>query len=292
MKRNMIIILSVILLLVLAAIVAGILIAVRKRTLYKLKNRTVFTLSTIPSRIHHVRPVIEALLSSSLEPQAVYLNVPVKSIREKTEYVIPKELKDLEQSSNGRFIINRECKDDLGPITKLYPTLLRETDPDTVIIIADDDEMYPSRYHEELIDALVRYPKSAIAYRGFTGFSEKSGEPVWTTKNDTPEVIEGYTGMVFMRSFFSDDFIPPSVDSPCYFTDDIYVSAYLKDKGITRRTIDGIPMGSNKGMGNRMFPMKSRNSIAAMNPLSEKNLYHGDRNLQCYNELFNNHQPS
>jgi len=36
--------------------------------------------------------------------------------------------------------INR-C-DDHGPLTKLLPTLLRETDPDTVIITVDDDKIY------------------------------------------------------------------------------------------------------------------------------------------------------
>ena len=32
----------------------------------------------------------------------------------------------------------------MGPITKFVPTLASETDPDTLIVVADDDTVYPS----------------------------------------------------------------------------------------------------------------------------------------------------
>ena len=275
-NKRVMIFLTIGLILLLLAVVAGVIIAMRRKTLIKMDNRVVFTLSTIPSRIHHVRKVVEGLLKSSLQPAAVYLNIPYRSVRENIEYTIPEELERLAKQ-NPKFIINR-CED-TGPSTKLFPTLDREPAKDTIIIIADDDEIYPTRYHEELIDAFARHENSAIGYRGF---SEKDGEFEWTSKEGMPSVLEGYTGMVLFRGFFEADFVPASVDSACFFTDDIWICEYLARKGIARRTINGIPIGSKKGMGNKSYPMQPRNNVADMNPLSRENMGGKNRNCQCY----------
>ena len=40
----------------------------------------------------------------------------------------------------------------MGPATKLIPTLEVETDPDTIIVVIDDDTVYPRHLLESIVD--------------------------------------------------------------------------------------------------------------------------------------------
>lgn len=47
------------------------------------------------------------------------------------------------------FWYNCSCPD-LGPITKFVPTLTTEKDPNTVIVVVDDDTLYPPSMVEQV----------------------------------------------------------------------------------------------------------------------------------------------
>lgn len=99
------------------------------------RPRVVVSLTTLPSRIGGVVETIDSLLQQTLQPDAIYLNVPSASERFKEEsYVIPPHLSKLDKVRVRRT-------EDYGPVTKLIPTLDEERDPNTLIITVDDDMM-------------------------------------------------------------------------------------------------------------------------------------------------------
>lgn len=242
--------------------------------------RIVFTLTTTPSRMPHLRPVLEALLDSSVQPNAVYLHVPDESVRERCVYTVPPELEEL----CARGLVIHRCGDDLGPITKVAPILQCEMERDAIVIIADDDELPPPRYHEPLVTNLV-HTGHVTAFRGF---NLRHGKEKWNTTGGRVEVVEGYTGVAFRLEHLQ-GFVPTFMPgAPCFYTDDIVLSHYwTREKGLTLETIRGLPMGDSRGLGNLDHPMKPRNNVAALNPLSDENLQGESRNAKCFNCLFN-----
>lgn len=240
--------------------------------------RIVFTMTTTPSRMAHVVPVLEALLDSSVKPDAVYLHIPDHSVREKVPYHVPPEVKALE----ARGVVVHYCGDDLGPITKVAPILSCETERDTIVLIADDDELPPPRYHEPLVTNLVKTGHVSA----FRGFNLVRGKEKWNTRGGKVEVVEGYTGIAFRLEHlqgFTPSFLP---GAPCFYTDDIVLSHWWHAKGLTLETIPGLPMGDSRGLGNLDHPMKPRNGVAALNPLSDENLQGTSRNAKCHKCLF------
>jgi hypothetical protein len=99
-------------------------------------KKIVVSLTTLPSRISNIEKVINSILVNTIKPDIIYLNVPQFSTREQKSYDIPQSLLNIETLKIN--IIDT----DYGPVTKLYPTLFKELDPETIIICIDDDKEY------------------------------------------------------------------------------------------------------------------------------------------------------
>jgi hypothetical protein len=239
--------------------------------------RVVFSITTIPSRAHRVHEVIRNLLLSSIEPDAVYLNLPNKSARFPEEYVVSKELKQV-MDKYGNFILNR-C-DDYGPATKLIPTLLLENEDSTIIITADDDIEYPPTYHEELLRQTLKDSKSAYGYRGVR-FSVDGSPNYIAGEVGEVDVIEGFTGVVYRRSFFDLRITEVEPSHPCFCTDDIWISNHLKNNNIKRLILPNEP--HNVGMGRKGLPITQKRDLSETDPLHVQN--HRKRNRECFNYL-------
>ena len=250
------------------------------------RPRVVFSMTTTPERFEHVHETVESLLKSAVRPDAVYLHLPAASRRTGEPYpeALGDELERLQAVYGERLRVNR-VQHDVGPLTKLHPTLALETDADTRIITADDDELYPPHYHDELLRQSLAHPEWVVAYRGLEITDVRRGAYEFVNGGDGLQqvhVVEGYTGVVYRRQHFRDDFVPPEDDCACVTTDDVWVSAYLAGRGVPRVLIGGgLPMGDARGLGNAAHPMQPRNHVAAISPLFEKNHSAGDRNARC-----------
>ena len=99
------------------------------------RSEIVVTLTTTPSRIGLLAPTLKSLLDQTRMPARIVLNLPRFSTREQVPYVVPAELETLDS------LQIRRC-DDLGPATKLIPSVLNEP-PDTPLVVVDDDRIYP-----------------------------------------------------------------------------------------------------------------------------------------------------
>lgn len=105
------------------------------------KRRVVVTLTTSPHRILTLQPTIDSLLNRQSEPPDILqINLPRVFERTKTAYPNDTDLPDW--LTKNKKIRLHHIENDYGPITKLLPVLDTERDPNTIIVVVDDDTAY------------------------------------------------------------------------------------------------------------------------------------------------------
>lgn len=241
------------------------------------RPRVVFTTTSIPSRMNDLPRLLRNLLKLTVIPDAIYVNIPHYSHREQCEYEIPNELDKLVQNHSSVVIINR-CED-YGPATKIFPTLLKETDPTTCIFPVDDDIEFPTRYFEELLSYSISYPQVVFGYHGLFLNYNGSNFSFAQEYEGYVDVVETVTGAVYRRGMFEPTELLPDMKpfnndcenekNPCFFTDDIVLNAHVSSRGYKRYLLmsekDQIHTRGRKGM-----PMKHH--LDSSNPLWRINM--------------------
>jgi len=260
----------------------------------KKRPRIVFTTTSIPSRLDDPRSIIDLvknLMQQTVKPDAIHLNIPHYSKRESRPYTVPQALVDyLEKEELGEIVHINRCKD-YGPATKLIGCLDKETDPSTLILPVDDDVEFPKQYFEELVAYSTEYPNVVYAYHGLR-YNEHHGIPeLYTQSTISVDVAETVTGVAYRRRMFTDEIFDIDRRCPCFFTDDIYISAHVASKGFGRQLLmsdpDRVAQRGRKGM-----PLM--HEYDAPNPLYLENLdQHSGNNVRCmrgYRSLFKSHR--
>lgn len=115
-------------------------------------HKVVVSFTTTPSRIKHIKPMVKSILYQTRRIDHIALNIP-KEHKKKTPYVYPENL--------DKMLNIFHCGRDYGNGTKCIPTILRETDSDTLIILLDDGYIYPADFIEKL---LVSFQPDSCAY--------------------------------------------------------------------------------------------------------------------------------
>lgn len=172
--------------------------------------KVVVSLTTLPSLIKAVAKTLKSILSQSLVPNKIYVNLPKKTSRGE-EYVIPKSLLNLVKKH--KIIEILRCRTDYGPGTKIYPVLAKERGKNTRIIAIDDDSKYPKKSIETLVKYSLERPNEAIAYSAWNinpqtldieDYSSFSTTLTWG-QECTPaymDIIAGWAAALYVRKFF------------------------------------------------------------------------------------------
>jgi hypothetical protein len=201
-----------------------------KRGIVSSPNKIIVSLTTIPSRVNNLPLVVDSILNNTIVPDIIYINIPRISSKENKEYEIPEQLK-----LNNQVKINITEKD-FGPLTKLYPTLLEELDPESVIICVDDDKEYDNHLIEHLLLASEKYPHSCICISGWNYINLGIlALPITIPINNmvkNVDILQCYNGVLYKRKFFKDDFDEYINIEECKTTDDISISKYLNNNEI------------------------------------------------------------
>lgn len=210
------------------------------------KERVVVSFTTLPDRIEYLSAMINSLLSQTRRPDAIYLCVPEISQRKKTRYVVPQEI------LNNRAITIITADKDYGPATKLIPAFLAERkNPDTKIIIVDDDQVYP-RYHLECLNNWANLlPNSAVGGAGcfmpdkyppskVLGKDSVVGSSLRLSADKLSyltqvDILFGYASYVVRPRFLNDQLLDYSgAPTAAFFEDDVWVSGNLARNGVDR----------------------------------------------------------
>ncbi len=186
------------------------------------------SLTTIPSRIDHIRPVLLSALNQTVKIEKVEINIPLVCGRTGEEYLIPDWLIDM----RGVEIFRTE---DYGPITKIAPTLLRHSSRSDLYVWAiDDDCAYPSDQLEVLLKGfspdesriLVRYGGALNSGHDFQNWY---GEGLVS-------FFEGFGGVLYPPNSVGkdfDDYVKITSDNQdCRRSDDIVLSMYFNNRNI------------------------------------------------------------
>lgn len=200
------------------------------------RHRVVVSMTTTPLRIKFLGATLRSISLQTLQPDAIYLNVPHYSKRFETQYDIPAELYAYDN-------LHIQRSQDYGPATKLLPTIFAESDPDTLIITIDDEYIYSRLLLEELVAVHIANPGAAFAYAG-QNIEADDHRPLgvavlsadvgrYKTKAAGVDILEGFLGAIYRRSFFDPQRLA-DIDPLCFSTDDIWISGYLSRQGIPR----------------------------------------------------------
>jgi hypothetical protein len=128
-------------------------------------SNIILTLSTVPNRLldtnenSGTKIGLKTLLDQSYSDYEIHFNIPVKYNWTNEDITIPDWLLDYQEKYPKLKIFR--C-DDSGPITKILPTLERVTDPNTIIITADDDLYYMDGMISAHVEARKKYPNYYI----------------------------------------------------------------------------------------------------------------------------------
>lgn len=195
-------------------------------------------MSTLPDRIVNLEATIQCLLDQTRPPDEIIVAVPKYSRRQRKGYVVPAYLGQL-----PRVRILR-CETDWGPATKFIQVVQSELAagrPNTLIMIVDDDRIYP-------LDALETYlcyhqalPDAVLTFRGAPMPSDLKWKKPWITRGDRlrePRKVAVITGCgsYFIQPRFFDEQLWNYSSAPdgAFYMDDIWISGCLDRRGIEK----------------------------------------------------------
>jgi len=206
-------------------------------------NQVIITLTTIPSRLvpealeHGIISNINSLLNQDYDGEyEIHLNVPSVLKHTGEPYIIPEEIREI-ANNNPKFKIFDNLED-LGPVTKLTYTLKRIVDPETIIIVCDDDLIYHPGMVTEQVNNQHKHSNTAVGYDGCgaldpTVFDDVRNHYVVSVYKDIEvNILQHYKTISYKRKFFQDDFFTDF--APHSWNDDIAVSAYMGKQGIKK----------------------------------------------------------
>ena len=223
-----------------------------------------FSLTTTPGRIHRIRPTLRSLLDQSVKATGIILNIPEVSRKTGTPYSIPQWL----QKSTA-ITINR-CED-YGPATKTLPTLqLLAEKPGTLIIVVDDDQIYPRELVATHFKASKELPNTMIGLLGWKVsktllFKDKTNisssrvrffKKVKRIKQPVEvDVLQGSSSYLLTSQMF--DTTVFDLPEAAYFADDIWIAGIAAKRGIKKVVI---PAGFSFSRLHSMF-MHNRDAL-------------------------------
>lgn len=178
----------------------------------------ILTCSTVPWRMERLAKTLPALLDKLPERFSGWINVPWVRAKDGTAYpaAVPLEL-----AEHPRITVHRVASD-MGPITKLLPTLDAVHDPRVLLVVIDDDIVYPPAVILAMTNGMAGdtsgFVRGTQAYRHpVTGFA----------------IVEGFAGIVIPRAVMTHAVVEElrtlgtAPNSPCFTSDDYVISVVL-----------------------------------------------------------------
>jgi len=209
----------------------------------------VVSMTTIPSRINKMQPMIKSIREQTRKPDMFILWLPEKCVKEDCGYDVPEWI-----SQDVQPTVMPSLRD-WGPVTKLVPLLSMCWASDTLLVTVDDDVVYDSHLLEELEKASEsgRFPDAALGFVGVKNGQYIHGEAVEKHGSVGLEVdvIGGYRGAAYRRDLLDgsleEDALALIEEGP-FVLDDHLISWNLRRRNkklVVVRTMFSGPGGHN-----------------------------------------------
>jgi Glycosyl transferase family 2 len=209
-------------------------------------TRVIASLSTVPDRINNLTPTIRSLLRQSRPPDEIVLAIPEFSIREQRPYIVPKYISRL-----PRVRVLR-CSKDWGPATKFIPVIQEELAAGrgkTLIMVVDDDRVYPRDALETYLYYSEQLPGAALCFRGAAmprSLDWRNAKMICANELREPRraaVITGCGSYLIQPGFFDESLWDYSrAPQGAFYMDDIWISGLLTRRDVKRYVVPASAM--------------------------------------------------
>ena len=209
-------------------------------------RHVIASLSTVPERIGNLGPTIRSLLRQTRLPDEIVLAVPEFSIREQRPYMVPKYV------SRWPRVRVLHCRKDWGPATKFIPIVQEELAAghgNTLIMVVDDDRVYPRDALETYLHYSEQLPEAALCFRGAAmprSRDWRDAKMIYASQLRQPQpaaVITGCGSYLIQPRFF-DELLWDYSQAPqgAFYMDDIWISGCLTRRNVKRYVVPASAM--------------------------------------------------
>jgi hypothetical protein len=209
-------------------------------------RRVIVSLSTVPERIGNLGPTIRSLLRQTRPPDEIVLAIPEFSIREQRPYAVPEHVSRWPQM---RIL---HCRRDWGPATKFIPIVREELAAgrgNTLIMVVDDDRMYPRDALETYLHYNEQLPDAALCFRGAAmprDLDWRHAKMIRASELRQPQsaaVITGCGSYLIQPRFFDESLWDYSrAPQGAFYMDDIWISGCLARRNVKRYVVPASAM--------------------------------------------------
>lgn len=205
--------------------------------------KVIASLTTLPSRIEFIEPVLMSMLNQSYPPDEIHIQIPRYCVKEDRTYVLPDFLSGHEKVKVFEHPV------DYGPATKWLPALKSLWGQGVLLLVMDDDCQYSKDMVRQLIEGYTNDPKQVYCSTGgiLQGnpigqflVAEKPAENALTIQKDNKKPVFVDTVQGFSLVLFEVDLIEKSLiewmnrDDLTDLADDILLSSMFEKQGIRR----------------------------------------------------------
>jgi len=209
-------------------------------------RRIIASLSTVPERIGNLGPTVRSLLRQTRPPDEIVLAIPEFSVREQRSYEVPEYVSRLPRV---RIL---HCRRDWGPATKFIPIVREELAAgrgDTLIMVVDDDRVYPRDALETYLHYNKQLPDAALCFRGAAmprSLDWRDARMIRASELRQPQsaaVMTGCGSYLIQPRFFDESLWDYSnAPNGAFYMDDIWISGWLSRKGVKRYVVPASAM--------------------------------------------------
>lgn len=239
--------------------------------------RFVISITTLPDRFVHIKPVIKSILKhNENDIDKLYICLPYGNVSQKTiDKVIPR---------NSNVVKLIRCRD-YGPITKIAGVLNYEKDPDTLILTLDDDTIITDNIVKIFKRKAKKYPHACLSMSGWCyGNAPFMYQIVIANDKDVKvDWIQGVHGILYRRKFINKKELLGFMrkDKLLFKNDDHKIAAYLESKNVKRISLNYNPVNYFKNY----IPSSSVNPISGGNSFYDSILFWN--NVKTISDKFN-----
>src|SRR6266699_4563733 len=210
------------------------------------QRRVIASLTTVPGRINNLRPTIRSLLKQTRPPDEIVLAIPEFSIREQRPYTVPEYVLRLPRL---RVL---HCRRDWGPATKFIPIVREELAAgrgNTLIMVVDDDRIYPRDAVETYLHYNEQLPDAALCFRGAAmprNLDWRNAKMIRASELREPQpaaVMTGCGSYLIQPRFFDESLWDYSqAPQGAFYIDDIWISGWLNRRNVKRYVVPASAM--------------------------------------------------
>lgn len=204
-------------------------------------RRIIVSLSTLPDRIGNSRATLNSLVGQTRPPDEIVVAIPSHSIRQQQSYVIPPFFSDF---PTVRIL---PADRDWGPATKFIPAIqdeLAASRLETLIMVVDDDRIYPRDAVECYLHFSAQLPDAALCFRGAAmppSFDWHDAKMIHGNRLKEPRRVAVVTGCgsYLLKPRFFDERLWDYSSAPeaAFFMDDIWLSGWLDRYGVRKYVV-------------------------------------------------------